>query len=387
MACTGEKKKAPVAGIVQASPSLSQFRAAPDTDRPGPDAGKLVGDVVGSAGERLDPGTRAFMESRLGGDFSEVRIHRGAAATASARAIDAVAYTSGSHIVFADARYSPDSPSGRQTLAHELSHVLQQSHGPVDGTDTFGGVQVSHPDDRFEREARRIATSVVTGAAPVRPNARPAGQAARADRTPNRPAVPVQRDAAAVTAAAGVAVSAGAAYVAWAMDCLSPLQAPMLSETTTRFLPKYYADTKKPVPNRVWDAFGHCWIGCAGTEKCGSTTTAIAGKAHELWREYAPAWLGNPPHDSYEQDTNNQATGRAFGEKKVDCFTACDNAARTGGLDLTAPEAKCYDGSLPPYPAPCGTGRPAAPAAPAATPGAPTTPPAAQPPAGQPAKP
>jgi hypothetical protein len=98
----------------------------------------------------------------------------------------------------------------------------------------------------------------------------------------------------------------------------------------------------------VWDAFGHCWIGCAGTEKCGATATAIAGKSREFYREY----IGGGPHDSYEQDTHNQTTGRGFGDEKLDCFDACDNAVRTGGLDLSAPDGTCYDGAGE-YPAPC----------------------------------
>jgi hypothetical protein len=51
-------------------------------------------------------------------------------------------------------------------LAHELTHVVQQRSGPVDGTDAGGGVKVSDPSDRFEREAVANADRVMS-AAPV----------------------------------------------------------------------------------------------------------------------------------------------------------------------------------------------------------------------------
>jgi hypothetical protein len=66
------------------------------------------------------------MERQFRSDFSRVRIHTGAHAAASARAIRATAYTAGSHIVFGDGAYDPQSPRGRHILAHELAHVVQQ---------------------------------------------------------------------------------------------------------------------------------------------------------------------------------------------------------------------------------------------------------------------
>jgi hypothetical protein len=127
----------------------------------------------------------------------------------------------------------------------------------------------------------------------------------------------------------------------------------MVDETFVRFLPAYHRDVGRPVHNRVWDAFGHCWIACAGTKKCGETATAIAGKSREFYRQY----IGGGPHDSYEQDTNNQTIGRGFGSKGLDCFAACDAAVRTGKLDLSAPEGTCYDGAGE-YAAPCEPGGP-----------------------------
>jgi Domain of unknown function (DUF4157) len=73
------------------------------------------------------PGTvRAFFEPRFGHDFSRVRVHTDQTAERSARAVNAQAYTTGSHIVFGGGYYSPETLNGRRLLAHELTHVVQQ---------------------------------------------------------------------------------------------------------------------------------------------------------------------------------------------------------------------------------------------------------------------
>jgi hypothetical protein len=79
-------------------------------------------------GQALDPDTRAFMEARFGHDFGHVRVHADGAAAESARAISAAAYTVGPDIVFDADGYAPRTDQGRRTLAHELAHVVQQSH-------------------------------------------------------------------------------------------------------------------------------------------------------------------------------------------------------------------------------------------------------------------
>ncbi len=69
------------------------------------------------------------MERRFGHDFSRVRVHTDAAAEQSARDVNAHAYTVGTDIVFGAGRYAPGSGEGRRLLAHELTHVVQQSGG------------------------------------------------------------------------------------------------------------------------------------------------------------------------------------------------------------------------------------------------------------------
>lgn len=87
--------------------------------------------ALASSGQPLDAGSRDFMESRFQRDFSHVRIHNDAAAIASADALRAHAYTVGNDIVFNQGAYAPHSEHGRHLLAHELSHVVQQTGAPT----------------------------------------------------------------------------------------------------------------------------------------------------------------------------------------------------------------------------------------------------------------
>lgn len=87
--------------------------------------------VVASAGRPLDRAVRHEMEQRLHWDFSRVRVHSDAAAEQSARDVKAHAYTVGDHIVFGAGRLAPHTSAGRRLLAHELTHVVQQSGAPA----------------------------------------------------------------------------------------------------------------------------------------------------------------------------------------------------------------------------------------------------------------
>jgi len=126
-----------------------------------------VHDVVSGGGAPLDEEVRTDMEGRMGQDFSDVRVHTGDAADTSARSVSAHAYTVGSNIVFQRGTYDPGSSQGRTLLAHELTHVVQQRSGPVEGTPAAGGVSVSDPSDRFEVEAARNADRVMSQPAPA----------------------------------------------------------------------------------------------------------------------------------------------------------------------------------------------------------------------------
>jgi hypothetical protein len=124
-----------------------------------------VKDVVGTGGgSPLDRGTRGFMESRLGADFGDVRIHTDSKASESARSVQAYAYTVGNDVVFQSGKYEPESESGQRMLAHELTHVMQQRSGPVAGTPAAGGIKISHPSDSFEQAAESNANQVMASA-------------------------------------------------------------------------------------------------------------------------------------------------------------------------------------------------------------------------------
>jgi hypothetical protein len=90
-------------------------------------AGGDVEDVLRSPGRLLDTATRNFMEPCFGHDFRNVRIHTDDKAAQSAQALSAHAYTVGQNIVFGAGRHSPDTDQGRRLLAHELTHVVQQT--------------------------------------------------------------------------------------------------------------------------------------------------------------------------------------------------------------------------------------------------------------------
>lgn len=82
------------------------------------------------AGRNLDKSERQFFEQRIGRDFSNVIIHTDEAATISARSIHALAYTTGNHIVFDKGQFDPATSKGKRLLAHELTHVVQQTTNP-----------------------------------------------------------------------------------------------------------------------------------------------------------------------------------------------------------------------------------------------------------------
>ncbi len=113
-----------VDSIVQRKPLVMR---SPDKEFPA--SGKVESQLSNSqgGGSPLSGETRAFMEPRFGVDFRQVRVHNDSQAAESAQAIHAKAYTSGHDIVFASGQYAPESDAGKQLLAHELTHVVQQS--------------------------------------------------------------------------------------------------------------------------------------------------------------------------------------------------------------------------------------------------------------------
>lgn len=121
MPVSGETTNSPIAiqRVESGGPSLR--------NKAGASASSKVLGVLRSSGQKLPETTRAFMESRFGHDFSKVLVHTGIRAAASAKSIRARAYTVGRNMVFGDGEFAPGTPRGNRLLAHELTHVVQQS--------------------------------------------------------------------------------------------------------------------------------------------------------------------------------------------------------------------------------------------------------------------
>jgi hypothetical protein len=111
-----------------ASRAVAESRAVSASARRAPSFLDSVG-VNAGPGRPLDAGVRSEMEARLGHDFSRVRVHTDAGSAESAGGMRAHAYTAGRDIVFGPGRYRPETLEGRKLLAHELTHVAQQSQG------------------------------------------------------------------------------------------------------------------------------------------------------------------------------------------------------------------------------------------------------------------
>jgi hypothetical protein len=125
---------------------------------PAPNIGvpSIVNEVLRSPGQPLDSETRAFMEPRLGAELGGVRVHVGRQAEQSAATVSALAYTVGRNIVFGAGQYAPNTTQGRNLIAHELAHVVQQG-----GESIATPNRISSPDDASEREADSAADAVM----------------------------------------------------------------------------------------------------------------------------------------------------------------------------------------------------------------------------------
>lgn len=133
-----------------------------DVARPDPVAPAIVGDVLRSTGQPLDDATREYFEPRLGHDLSRVRVHHDARASASATAVDALAYTVGRHIVFSGGQYTSANLAGRRLLAHELAHTIQQGHGSTSAAQLPA---IGDPNSAAEVEADQAADAIERGSA------------------------------------------------------------------------------------------------------------------------------------------------------------------------------------------------------------------------------
>ncbi len=113
-------------------------------------------------GFALDKSISARMAPALGANLSRVRVHSDRHADMLSRSLNATAFTLGSDMFFSDGAYQPGSSQGRQLIAHELTHVVQQ--GGATGNKVRPKLAVGPTDDRYEREADRVAQTALRSA-------------------------------------------------------------------------------------------------------------------------------------------------------------------------------------------------------------------------------
>lgn len=119
------------------------------------EAPSIVHEVLRSPGQPLDRATRALMELRLHHDFGRVRVHTDSRAAESTRAVNAIAYTVGRDVVFRREAYNTRTDWGRDLLAHELVHTIQQ-----EGSQSTPGemLTIGEADTASEIEAEKTVS-------------------------------------------------------------------------------------------------------------------------------------------------------------------------------------------------------------------------------------
>jgi len=134
-----EREADRVADVTMSEPNQDQEPALEPTAVPGtsteattpaPPSVHLALGTARDQGFPLPPDTREFMESRIGHDFSAVRIHADVTANELNRDLRSLAFTRGRDIYFADGQFQPRTTTGQRLLAHELTHVVQQAPSP-----------------------------------------------------------------------------------------------------------------------------------------------------------------------------------------------------------------------------------------------------------------
>ncbi len=148
---------------VQRAIALQRSAAAAEA-APAEDIGARIQARAGG-GSALDSGVQRQLEGGMGADLSGVRVHTDSEADHLSRSVDAVAFTTGNDVFFRSGAYNPGTPEGMHLLAHETTHTLQQSAGPVPGTPREGGVSVSDPSDSHEQAAEQNAARVTSSLA------------------------------------------------------------------------------------------------------------------------------------------------------------------------------------------------------------------------------
>ena len=133
----------------------------------GPEMSSAINSARGG-GTALGEGVRTAAEATMGTDFSDVRVHQDSQSDQLNRSMTAKAFTTGSDIFLRGDQNSSDT----SLIAHELTHVVQQSSGAVG---SGGGMTVGAADDSHEHEADAVAKQVVSAGPQRKQEESPAG--------------------------------------------------------------------------------------------------------------------------------------------------------------------------------------------------------------------
>ena len=257
----------------------------------------VVHDVLHSPGQPLPAGTRDFVESRLGHDFSRVRVHHDAKAAESARTVNAKAYTVGSHVVFGGKQYAPETSEGQNLLVHELTHVVQQR-----GITKSSPLSFDSANDTSELEARHIASRIHS------PNT--SHSIFAPSNAVTKPTLARQQPS---FGEMWTAVTEVGPLDAWRANRLSD-EAKAAARATG--LPEPH--------NGPMDAWRHCYWNCTMTEALGSAQAKTVADSHEVH--------GGGPANENTMDAHNNAEGRACGG--TNCDGCCQDSLDNGRLRI-----------------------------------------------------
>lgn len=120
---------------------------------------------VTRTGQSLDASLKQEMGDRFQHDFGRVRLHVDDSAAAIADGVGARALTYDNHILFGAGHYSPNTEEGRQLIAHELVHVIQQQPvpGPSSHIRSWETASLGQSDGAAEREAKLLSQTESRG--------------------------------------------------------------------------------------------------------------------------------------------------------------------------------------------------------------------------------
>lgn len=159
-----ELLQAKSASDVQRQEEEEELMMKAGPDRPSPLSAVIESriDAARTGGEPLPEAARASLEPVFGHDFGDVRVHASGEADTLSRQLEAQAFTTGKDIFFRQGAYRPDTDAGKVLLAHELTHVVQQSGNHIQRKEDIPGDSEEPP--KTTKDPKEIATKVLQAA-------------------------------------------------------------------------------------------------------------------------------------------------------------------------------------------------------------------------------